>query len=289
MTMNSQHDENALSISLFQHQGAREAQEDAYCVAPIYPGHLLAVFDGHCGAQVAQTAALRLPGLFANHLDRLGVRHAGEALRLTLQDLIALCANGCPQKGHLPPAGATVTAAFVAPSPDGCHYDVVAGVLGDSPLFALCPDHPHGRVIGPEHSVATSPEDVTRIRQSHAEAMQDGRLHITPHYLETWTNYLAPTRSLGDPDFGEFLIQEPEMLAFRVLRGDPLLLATDGIHDYSGDTQVRHMHYERLLRIARNGLHAREVGFQTLMEMERRTVREHRDFQPDNLTLLIVR
>lgn len=135
--MNSKPGDYALSISLFQHQGAREAQEDAYCVAPIYPGHLLAVFDGHCGAQVAQAAALRLPGLFADHLDRVGVRHAGVALRLALGELMTLCADGCPQPGHLPPAGATATAAFVMPSSDGRGHDVFAGVLGDSPLFAL--------------------------------------------------------------------------------------------------------------------------------------------------------
>lgn len=287
--MNSKPDDYALSISLFQHQGAREAQEDAYCVAPIYPGHLLAVFDGHCGAQVAQAAALRLPGLFADHLDRVGVRHAGVALRLALGELITLCADGCPQPGHLPPAGATATAAFVMPSSDGRCHDVFAGVLGDSPLVALCPDYPQGRVVGPEHSVATAPADVARIRRAHAKALQDGRLHITSNYLETRTNYLAPTRSLGDPDFSEFLIQEPEMLMFRVLRGDPILLATDGIHDNPKDSQVRHIHYERLLQLARKGLQAREIGFQVLMEMERDAERAHGDFKPDNLTLLVMR
>lgn len=79
------------------------------------------------------------------------------------------------------------------------------------------------------------------------------------------------------------------MLAFRVLRGDPLLLATDGIHDSFRDTQARHMHYERLLQLARKGLHAREIGFQALMEMERDAERAYGDFKPDNLTLLVVR
>ena len=284
--MSSKLDDYALSISVFQHQGGREAQEDAYCVAPVYPGHLLAVFDGHCGARVAQTAAVRLPMLFADRLDRLGVLHAQAALRLALGDLIASCASGFPEDGHRTAAGSTVTAAFAMPSPDGEHLDVVAGVLGDSPLMALC----QGDVlIGPEHSVTTSPDDVATIRAASADALRTGRLIITSHYLDIPTASLAPTRSLGDPEFREFLIQEPEMLAFHMRRGEPLLLATDGIHEAADNASARRMHFERVLRLAHQGLHAREIGFQVLMEMEQRAARTYRSFQPDNVTLIVLR
>lgn len=208
-----------LSLTPHQALGRRKDQEDRYVSASVYPGHLLAVLDGHGGHGVADATAQLLPGLLGASLAS-GLA-PGEALATCLAALPERLAETCAP-GARETSGSTLSAAFVTDKA------IHIAVLGDSPVWVRQGDRFQA---APRHTADDQGPDVPLLRERHRTAIEEGRLEFSNGYLNVGWKWLALTRALGDLEFDDYLIREPDLMSFPIEGDDPavVLLATDGI------------------------------------------------------------
>lgn len=231
------------NLSVHQSLGRRPTQQDRYVACRVRDGVLLGVFDGHGprGDLVAERAALAAPKLVC---DLLAERHTPEmALRLVIQQLIALCRDGgadvLDPDSDRSAGGSTVTLAYVA---EGV---ATVAVLGDSPALVATTTEV---LIAPEHCVEDDEVAIQRL-DTLPETVRRG-LVVQGGYLNRHWSSLALTRALGDPDFADVLYLEPDVRSYRLTAGDALVVASDAIR-VSDDPEIKLEHYRDLALRAR--------------------------------------
>jgi serine/threonine protein phosphatase PrpC len=189
-------------------QGARARQEDCWVIAPVsakqFSGHLLAIFDGHGGPQVAEQArALLAPVFLKAFAEEAG---PSRALRAAVAALSEATKNETP--------GSTASVALVNES------SLTVAVLGDSPVAWLDANQEfHSAAL---HNARSNLEE----RQ---KAVGRGAVY-TDGYLEDpldpgWQ--LQMSRALGDASLRRILDRSPDL--YEGTSGPVLLLASDGL------------------------------------------------------------
>jgi serine/threonine protein phosphatase PrpC len=224
-------------------QGQRDYQEDRavheWVECPTRPdggGWLMAVFDGHRGAETADRASKALPSLFKTHLQA-HARDIPQTLRevfLSLNQLV---------QGRL--SGSTASVVFIPQDAQ----TIYLAVLGDSPVAIL--DAKGGVHIGPDHNVRTNLE-------ARAAAEARGGIY-QGGYLEDSDRPgvgLQFSRSLGDADLNRVLHREPEIQTVPFSGKGIVLVGSDGLFSQkrSGPEQLA-----RILGIIREGADAEGV------------------------------
>lgn len=170
---------------------------------------MLAVFDGHAGDEVAESAAEALPALAEIYAEA------------PLTDLFAELSSRLVEHS----AGATATIARLRSG------ELEFGVIGDSPIALLKTDGSF--VTGACHNVRTNLEERAAAEARGGSYSRGYLFGDTLHYG------LQMSRALGDRFMGAVLSREPEMGSVPVEAGDVLVLATDGVL-YEGD-DLRHL------------------------------------------------
>ncbi len=201
-----------------QRQGARHAQEDAWCVARPPGWFLGAIFDGHGGEAAARRAAATLPEKVAKKMNH-------PTLSLTLP-------HRGGGKGEILRESFEATSAEIEPrAEDGT--TALAVLIGSGQMtWANCGDCRLLLVTADGHQQLTrehrldNPAELQRITAS-------GRAVIRPPYLFVGPDGLMPTRSLGDRSFkAAGVIATPEIGRRLLEAGDRwLVLGTDGLWD----------------------------------------------------------
>lgn len=196
-------------------RGSRLHQEDRWVALPFaqpdhgLSGHLLAVLDGHAGAEAAQVCAEAMGVDF--HL------RTADDLADSLRRLVA--ALDCRTRGMA--AGTTVSVACVLES----HGRVAAAVVGDSPVVVL--DRAGRAIVGPEHNVRSNPWERER-------AEGRGGRYRGGYILNPATGAgLQMARALGDSGMGGILSREPDLFTATLGPDSAVVLASDGLVDPS--------------------------------------------------------
>lgn len=194
-----------LAITAATDIGEREEQQDRYLVHKTKFGTLLAVMDGHGGAQVAQVCAEFLPDLW----DQLSWEFAPDtALREVVGDLAFMTRE-------FQETGSTLSVVYI----DDRHVAHIA-VLGDSPVIVK--DRENRLSVSPSHNVRVSREEMAAAVARGGLDRGDGYVYLTPY-----GSGLQMSRALGDGALGPVISKEPDI--YQVPIGEYLLLATDGV------------------------------------------------------------
>lgn len=184
-------------ISSFTAQGNREYQEDRFVIRKTDDGTLLAVFDGHGGAETAS---------WCKHLTSKYDASTESSFR-RLFSTLAETTEGMRE-------GTTASMVFI-PNDEN---SALIGVLGDSPVLVQSDT----LWLSPEHNVRTN-----LVERAAAEA-RGGR--YADGYMCTGWNGLQMSRAFGDSEL-KFLSREPEIFNLLLIKGGYVLVATDGVFD----------------------------------------------------------
>lgn len=225
------------SVTSATAQGLRPEQEDRYAVVRVDEDRgrwLLAVFDGHNGAQTAEIAAGLVPEVFDRTLTRYG--DAKAAIEATIGVLGAETADRSE--------GSSVSLAYV----DGDAGRAVIGVLGDSPV--LVRDASGSCVLGALHNTIVNPEDAAR-------AVARGAMMIGPYLCDPQTlEGVNLTRTIGDAELA-FLGRAPEMLDAELGPRSFVLVASDGLFSFASPSPDALV--ERAARLVDEGAGAEDI------------------------------
>lgn len=205
-------------ITAFTAQGGREYQEDRFVCARLESfgaaetgGLLMAVLDGHGGAETAEVARQDLPGLFADALSS----HPDSVERAFLQTVRSL-----DQLTKAHSSGSTLSAAFV---PDGDAL-VFTATLGDSSVLVHDGNRLH---VSADHNVRTN---MTERRA----ALARGGLYDGGYLLDPETGLgLQMSRALGNARIRHLLDRRPHIARITLRQSSWILLGTDGLFDAS--------------------------------------------------------
>lgn len=203
-------------VSVFSVQGERDHQEDRAVHqrmkgswVPGGEGWLLAVFDGHRGAETAEKACQSLPPAFETSL-RAFPGNVPEALRGTFRDLTRRTQND--------PSGSTASVIFIPQPADVVYW----AVLGDSPVAAL--DSKGGFHVGPDHNIRTNIRE-RAAAEARGGIYQDGYLEDS----DRPGTGLQMARCLGDRDLARVLSRDPEIGTVPLGGRGIVLVGTDGL------------------------------------------------------------
>lgn len=195
-------------------QGIRESQEDRFAVVPLDNSWLLAVLDGHNGDGVSDLCAKRLPTLALEAWERYRFdREEYCFLRRIIQCLHE-------ETMHYV-AGSTISLAHIIE--ECCRVNIA--VLGDSPVL-FSPGNGMFWVSN-EHNILSNIED-RRFVESRG-ALIKGPYMSVPENDHTLGIQL--TRTLGDTNFHNYLIREPECSSMALSDKSVLALMSDGVYD----------------------------------------------------------
>jgi serine/threonine protein phosphatase PrpC len=244
-------------------QGSRTDQQDRYVTTRIpedpekpLRGWLLAIFDGHGGAQVAELSVRELVSEF----DKAWLDHGGQADRSLRATVHALSEKTLEER-----SGSTVAMAYIPATADEVYW----AVLGDS-IVALT-DRLGDLQISPIHN-ARIHMDERRSAVGRGAVYVDGYLEDSrrPGYG------LQASRGLGDKDLARILNRDPDVRRFALGPQSIVLLVSDGIFDVMDHTVENQI--KRIVTLAQQGHDA-----QALVEdaLSRET--------GDNVTVLIWR
>jgi serine/threonine protein phosphatase PrpC len=200
-------------VGLASDQRHREAMEDRAVAAEVAGGHLLvAVFDGHGGAFVADQAAARACGVVEAALARGAGDEAWPAIFAELD-------------ADAPACGSTATMVLIA------RDRLTAAWVGDSRAVLVTAGG--CRVLTPDHRIGRLDE---RWRVVAAGAEIDPPYVMDPHSGQG----LMVTRTLGDRGLRQVgIVPVPEVVELD-LAGDELVvvIASDGLWDCVDDEEA---------------------------------------------------
>lgn len=205
------------NVTAISEIGGRYSQEDRYVVEYVEPEStgkldILAIMDGHGGAEVSEIVAKDLVPAFKDAIkDSNG--NIPSALEKTVYKLDAATLNM--------QAGSTLSLAVVSEA----EHKVHVAIMGDSPVVIRDKD---GNIhISPEHNVGTNePERQAAIKRG---ADFDGTYLIDRH---TGAG-LQVSRALGDRKLSHLLHHEPEIYSVDITHDSFVIVASDGVFDPS--------------------------------------------------------
>jgi serine/threonine protein phosphatase PrpC len=232
------------NISAATATGGRCHQEDFYLFDDLSmksvkngQGQLMAVFDGHGGADAAEQVSKAIYGVFGS---MLATRNGD--VNVALKDTISKLALMTSSKK----AGTTLSMVYV---PSGRNIAHVA-VIGDSPVIIL--DKGNKVIVSPDHNVRTNPAEL-------AKAQKKGALYQLGYIMSPFPSGggLQMSRSLGDKNIAHILDREPEIYSVPLGSKSFILLGTDGLFDPGHhDTAAQ---VGRIAILTMNGAGAREL------------------------------
>ena len=188
----------AYNITCATARGPRPYQEDRFVTLTKGERSLLAVLDGHGGAEVAEHCAERLKTLDMFPETKSGMLGMVQILAAETEDY---------------EAGSTLS--LVSVTPEGA----IIAVLGDSPIITL--DSSWQLRVSPEHNVRTN------LAEREATIARGGR--YGGGYIWRGDSGLQMSRALGDSHLSGILSREPEIYTIT----DPhwVLVLSDGVLD----------------------------------------------------------
>jgi serine/threonine protein phosphatase PrpC len=192
------------------HKGQRSYQEDRLFTASMQEGFLVAVFDGHGGAQVSHLASERFPVLFINEITEPGTTPR-QAFERSIEKLNI-------ETQHFGP-GSTLSAVFIPSKGD----TATCAVIGDSPI--VIKDAEGKTNIGPEHNVRTNLAEAEAAKK-RGGFVGGGYLYATYH-----GDGLQMARALGDSALSKVLSRVPDIYEVKLGNGSFVVVATDGAFD----------------------------------------------------------
>jgi serine/threonine protein phosphatase PrpC len=197
-------------------QGKRDYQEDRYKIDVTNDGILLAVFDGHGGAETSEFCEKNLLGAFNAVADNPSLPFIRDKVwgifdRLRIRT----------RENH---DGSCVSIVFIPSSLDRAYV----GILGDSPVIIKTKDGEYWH--SPEHNVNSNPAEVKRLQGLGATVY--GGYAYAPNSGFSASG-LQLTRSLGDSEFSSILSREPEIFEIPLGLGSFVLVGSDGLFDPS--------------------------------------------------------
>lgn len=185
-------------------------------------------------------------------------------------------------------AGSTLSMAYIRPLGDVLHIHTAQ--LGDSAIAILTPE---GELhVTADHSVQTCESDRAVIQNEidRARFVEDHRsvfyrAHFTPAMAPAYlmNDYgdlgvgLAMTRALGDANFEDLLIREPELQDFTVPRESLIFGMTDGVHN-APTLEGRHAAYQEIVEAIADGVSIELIGTDLVT----------RETLTDNITIVIL-
>lgn len=226
-----------LKIVSCEKQGLRKTFEDATLICEFDRGMILGVFDGHGGKQVAEFAKKEFIERFPKRLkySKKGVRHSFLEVFDAIQNQITKISS-------LDSVGSTAVVSFI----EFKTHLIYTATIGDSEATIY-------RLINEEKvSIPLSPirdfgclKEIERV----SKAMNK------PEIIEQWPkakNFktlrfpekgLNLSRSLGDNKYKKTysspgIIHKAKITVQRLMSGDTLLLACDGLKDYVSETLI---------------------------------------------------
>lgn len=253
------------AIDIFQSIGSRSSQQDRFVAQPLIKGFLLAVFDGHGTAWTSDQAAARV----AHYLDQEFEQDltVPEALKGTVKQL---------QRDSMvdKQSGSTASIAYIQIVEEW--LIVTTAQLGDSAIVIQTPGT--DPILTVEHNPGTHGADRERIEKFiyklHAEGNPPDRYRmadITDDYVWNLPSHgvdspagISMTRALGDWDWGELLIREPDIEIHRVPLDSVIIAVTDGVH-VAETPEARFANYREFGSRILHGESARSVG-QSILE-----------------------
>ncbi len=205
-------------------QGNRPYQEDRFVVSDQAGGKLVAVMDGHGGAEVADRIAKALPALWRKHVVDIkpdGVGYMSVALYGTMVEVIGEVFGDIHALTSGMDAGSTISIVFI---PDAKN-EILVAILGDSPVIVFDTD---GRVdVGPVHNARSNASELLAAQQRGA--FFDGN-YIYSKYSG---HGIQMTRVMGDRDLTGIINREPEIYSRVVGPNSFVLIGSDGLFDPS--------------------------------------------------------
>ena len=229
------------SIGVCTHRGRRSYQEDRYTILEL-PGNLLllAVFDGHGGAECSEYCHIKIQSKLLREIDKAEEEGAGTRLDLgtMLRKVVAdlntsfekhwsiKTRHGGTKKSKSTP-GTTATIALIR---DG--YELVVAQVGDSRAI-LCRNSA-ARCLTKDHC-PSDPGERERIESQGGTVTYDtiGRYMVNQR--------LAMSRSIGDLDLKSFGVTcEPDVIRKNIkhVKDEFLVLTSDGINFVMTDEEV---------------------------------------------------
>jgi serine/threonine protein phosphatase PrpC len=198
------------SISSDTHKGRRDYQEDRLFTLTGAEGTLLAIFDGHGGADVAHLASEQLPAIWADEITAEGATPK-TALQNSIQKLNILTQHYEP--------GSTISLVFIPANDDTASV----AIMGDSPVIIKDAE---GKInISPDHNVRTN--------YIEAEAAKSRGGFVEGGYL--FQSYdgmgLQMARALGDSYLNKVLSRTPEIYGVKINKDSFIIAASDGCFD----------------------------------------------------------
>ena len=201
---------NLKPVTSATHQGTRYYQEDRFFTLTCEKGTLIAVCDGHGGAQCSHRVSESLPVAFAEAISK-----PKTTVRKALEESIHQIAVEVEYFQN----GSTLSCVFV---PFKGNY-VTCAVVGDSPIVIKDAD---GNInISPDHNVRTNPEEAQAVierggfvQNGYAFATYDG-------------GGLQMGRALGDTELRRILSTKPDIYRVKVNKESFVIVATDGAFD----------------------------------------------------------
>lgn len=197
-------------------KGTRFYQEDRFSVirheTQKEKGWLLAVMDGHGGAEVARYCEENIESKFKPLISDP---------QLMITDVLRQLIEVFVKETRGMDAGSTISLVYISETSERAFV----AILGDSLVIVK---NAHGLWISPEHNIRVNQADKKIVLSKGA--FSDG------YYMSASKlgQGLQLTRSLGDASFDRFLIREPEIFScFNLNKDSFIIVASDGLLDPS--------------------------------------------------------
>jgi serine/threonine protein phosphatase PrpC len=211
-------------------RGMRSTQEDRFHHTKILLkngtiGSLLAVFDGH-GGDKASAACLEIMGGprtagFVHHLDGEG------AVREIFKELHKKTAH----------MNDGTCAALTLIHGDS----ITIGIIGDCSVIIQSDKELH---ISPQHNARTN------IDERHAAERRGGEYIEKALRSPDGGCWIQLARALGDANFGNVILREPEIYSLALLPKSVVLVCSDGLLDRSRENKIEQRAAELMKRIS---------------------------------------
>lgn len=207
-----------MKITTAQIKGPRTYQEDRYKVINDSNGDtLLAVFDGHGGADTADKAAENVELFYHYVRDARNYNDISEEVIADIfAKLHALTKND--------DTGSTASLVLIEPK----KQTATVGTLGDSPVYII---NSNGNLYNnPEHNVRTN------IVEAHSATARGGNIYGGYLYKSYRGQGLQMSRALGDVDLQPVVDHIPEIHTVEINDQSKIVVASDGFGDPSHAT-----------------------------------------------------
>jgi len=223
-----------LTHTVAEHIGPRPQMEDAHCFVEIEQGTLIGVFDGHGGKEVSTYANQEFQKRFSSTLKA----HQGDVFR-SFEVLIHEIHEEVKQNPKWNCIGSTAVLSFINKETN----QIITATLGDSEANL----YRNGKSI-PLSIVRdwTSKKDAQRLINYHghlANIWMHHWFHMPKNIRSQLDHGVNVSRAIGDVDETgtkekPLVIHKPKITISQLQKGDVLVLACDGLKDYTPESEI---------------------------------------------------